>query len=251
VRIHPIVADLKRHRVIKKMRVLAIGAHPDDLEINCGGTLAKYVKLGHEVVMAYVTNGDMGHFYIQPEEMAKIRKEEARRASRVIGGKFMWLGLPDEWVFHDQKTRLIFIDMIREARPDVIITHDPDDYHPDHVTVSELVFAASFLATVPHIITKHNFLEKLPAIFYMDTYTGVGFLPDDYVDITMEIDKKLEALSQHKSQVEWLKKHDRIDILDYARTSARFRGFQAGVTFAEAFKKLKNRPGVYARGALP
>lgn len=237
--------------VMEKLRVLAVGAHPDDLEISCGGTLSRYVELGHEVAMAYVTNGDMGHFVIEPEDLAKIREREARSASEVIGAKFMWLGYPDEWVFHDKEIRLRVIDVIREAKADLIITHDPNDYHPDHVAVSDIVFAASFLSSVPHIVTDHGHVEKVPTIYYMDTYAGVGFLPEDYVDISGAIEKKLKALSQHKSQVKWLKEHDNIDILDCVRTIAKFRGLQAGVSYAEGFKRLLRRPGVPTRRLLP
>jgi LmbE family N-acetylglucosaminyl deacetylase len=236
---------------MEKLKVTAVGAHPDDLEIFAGGTLAKYVETGNDVTMVYVTNGNMGHVSIKPEELARIRKAEAHNASKVIGGRFIWLGLPDEWVFHNQETRLRFVDVIREAKPDVIITHDPGDYHPDHVAVSNLVFAASFLSTVPNIKTSHDFVERAPVIYYMDTYAGLGFMPDRYVNIGKQMEKKLEALSQHRSQIEWLKKHDKIDIMDYVRTAAKLRGYQAGADFAEGFKRIKNRPGPYTLELLP
>jgi len=236
---------------MERLRVLGVGAHPDDLEISCGGTLAKYVELGHEVSMAYVTNGDMGHFIIQPKELAERRREEARKATEIIGAKFLWLGLPDEWVFHDRRTREMVIDAIREAKADVIITHDPQDYHPDHVAVSDLVFAASFLASLPHVVTEHGYVARVPEIYSMDTYAGVGFLPDEYVDISSVMETKMKALSQHESQVKWLRDHDKIDILDTVKTIARFRGIQAGVAYAEGFKKMRRRPGTTHRRLLP
>ncbi len=233
------------------MRVLAVGAHPDDLEIACAGTLAKYVEDNHKVTMAYVTNGEMGHFQIPPRELARIREEEARKAAEVIGAEFIWLGLPDEFIFHDLVTRMKIIDVVREAKPDLIITHSPNDYHPDHVEVSNIIFAASFLSSIPHIETKHGFHEKVPPISYMDTLAGVGFQPEEYVDITGTIDRKLEALAQHESQVKWLREHDRIDILDFVKTVAKFRGIQAGVPYAEGFVGFKGWPRLKTERLLP
>ena len=113
------------------MRVVAVGAHPDDIEFLCAGTLAKYSQRGDEVFNVVCTNGDMGHVIIPPEELAEIRAQEAAAAAATVGAQIMMLGEPDEWLFHDKRTRLMVIDAIRWADPDVIITHHPDDYHPD------------------------------------------------------------------------------------------------------------------------
>jgi LmbE family N-acetylglucosaminyl deacetylase len=109
------------------MRVLAIGAHPDDLEFLCGGTLAKYAQQGHHVTMAVVTNGEVGSATLPKEEIAAIRKEEASAAASVIGADFFWMDFPDEFLFKTEQSRLAFINVIRRARPDVIITHAPSD----------------------------------------------------------------------------------------------------------------------------
>ena len=124
------------------MRVLAVGAHPDDLEILCAGTLARYKQAGHEVIMAHACNGDCGHFVIPPEELARQRAAEARAAAEILGAEV--LTIPDmgdgDLRGDDVKARMAMVDIIRMARPDVIITHGPEDYMPDHVAVSELVF---------------------------------------------------------------------------------------------------------------
>ncbi|MDH3674677.1 MAG: PIG-L family deacetylase, partial [Anaerolineae bacterium] len=101
------------------MRVLAVGAHPDDLEILCGGTLARYAQEGHAVIMCVATDGTAGHMEIKPPELAQIREREARAAAEVIKAEFIWLGYPDELIFNDRETRLAVIDAIRQARPDV------------------------------------------------------------------------------------------------------------------------------------
>ena len=235
----------------EKLRVVAVGAHPDDLEILCAGTLAKYRELGHHVTMVYVTNGNMGHMTIQPPELAKIRQEEARRSTRIIGADFIWLDYPDEWVFHDMDTRLKFIDTIRQAKPGVIITHCPNDYHPDHKAVSDLIFAASFLSSVPNIKTPHEAYPKVVPIYYMDTLAGVDFLPTEYVDISDTLETKKEMLACHQSQVKWLMEHDKIDIIDFVGTVAKFRGLQCGVSYAEGFRKFDGWPRNVTKRFLP
>ena len=114
------------------MRVLAVGAHPDDLELLCGGTLAKYAQQGHHVTMAVATNGEVGSMTLPKEEIAAVRKAEAEAAATVIGADFVWMGYPDEFLFSREDTRLAFLNLMRRARPDVVIAPAPTDYHPDH-----------------------------------------------------------------------------------------------------------------------
>ncbi len=220
------------------MRILAVGAHPDDLEIICAGTLLKYKEQGHDVVMAIATNGEQGHFVIMPEELREIRKQEAAASAEICGAEFLWLGFPDEFIYHDHETRMKFIEMMRQARPDVVITHNPECYHMDHRIVSELVFVSSFLATVPHVNTPSKPTEKIPALYYMDSISGAGFLPSEYVDISSVMDKKLKMMACHQSQVKWLREHDNIDILEMISVQSRFRALSCGVQYAEGFKRL-------------
>src|SRR5437016_14492169 len=127
------------------MNILAIGAHPDDLEILCGGTLARFAQRGDRVTMLIMSDGSAGHAEIPAAELAAIREREARAAVAVIGAEFVWLGLRDEFVFNDEPTRILLLNAIRAARPELILTHHPDDYHPDHRSVSRAVFDASFI----------------------------------------------------------------------------------------------------------
>src|SRR5688572_24212078 len=108
---------------MNKLRVLAVGAHPDDLEITCGGTLARYARAGHTVVMAHLLNGDKGHYRMAPAELVKIRREEARRAAAVIGAESVTLDMPDGMLYSCAETRQRVIDLVREVKPDVVITH--------------------------------------------------------------------------------------------------------------------------------
>lgn len=241
-------------KIEKKMRVLAVGANPDDIEFLCAGTLAKYVKQGHEVVMRYVTKGDKGHYHIPPEELAELRKGEAEKAAAIIGVEVKGLGFPDLDLYYDRETKMIFVEMIRGTRPDLIITHDPNDYMSDHRMTSQLVFDASFCASLPHYKTKegkYKAHDKIPPIFYMDTVAGVGFSPSDYVDITDTFQLKKRMLSEHKTQVTWMKEHDNIDFLEFMEEIARMRGEQAGVRYAEAFRRLEVWPRLVAGRLLP
>src|SRR5581483_1218632 len=126
------------------MRILAVGAHPDDLEILCGGTLAKYRARGDTVVMAHASYGDKGHFVIPPDELTRIRRAEAQAAAQVIGAECVELGFADMQVENTQPGRLRVIDLLREVRPDVVFTHHPDDYHTDHTELAALVLHATF-----------------------------------------------------------------------------------------------------------
>jgi len=231
--------------------VMAVGAHPDDIEILCAGTLAKYANQGSRVVMACITNGNMGHAVIPPAELAQIREKEMRESAKVIGAEVVWLGFPDEKVFDDQDTRLKVVDALRVGRPDILITHSPSDYHPDHRMASKLVFDASFLCTVPHIETEHPFHTKVAPILYMDTLAGLEFQPEMYVDVTETFETKRKMLSKHQSQVRWLKEHDKIDILEFIEVVARFRGLQCNAKYAEGFTRLKAWPRMAPESLLP
>jgi len=233
------------------MRILAVGAHPDDLEILCAGTLARYAQEGHQLVMCVATDGTAGHMVIKPPELARIREREARAAAELIDAEFIWLGFPDELIFNDRETRLTFVDAIRQAKPDVIITHAPDDYHPDHRMVSSLVFDTSFIASLPNIETNQPAHSIVPPLYYMDTLAGKGFHPTEYVDIGSTIDIKRQMLACHQSQLKWLKDHDNIDVIEFMEVVARTRGFQCNVLYAEGFRQADVWPRTPPGRLLP
>ena len=227
------------------MRVLAIGAHPDDIELACSGTLAKCVERGDTVIVCHASSGNLGHVIIPPDELTVIRANEAKRAGAMAGIEVIWGGYDDLDIYEENKeARDKMVDVIRYANPDFIITHDPDDYMPDHSAVSKLVFDAAFTATLPNYPTKEKTVAKLVPIFYMDTLAGVGFNPEFYVDISKQIDLKMEMLECHESQLVWMREHDNIDFADMVKTCSRVRGYQCGVDYAEAFRQCR----VYLKG---
>jgi N-acetylglucosamine malate deacetylase 1 len=221
------------------MNILAVGAHPDDLEILCGGTLARYAERGDKVYMASLTNGNMGHPKIEPEDMGKIRREEMQKSASIIGAEVIWIDVDDELSEVNVKTRLKMVDAIRFAKPDIIITHDSNDYHVDHRNTSQLVFEAAPLACVHNIKRDYEVLDKQPLVYLMDTVGGIGFIPNEFVDIGSTIEIKKKMFRCHESQDAWMLEATGFDISDVIETMAKFRGYHAGVHYAEGFRRLE------------
>ena len=221
------------------MRILAIGAHPDDIEILCGGTLAKYSKQGHHVYMAHLCNGCLGSKDTPPETLAKIRDNEAKNSAGLIGAVTLGPIAGDLEIYPTRDMRIRVVDIIRQARPDIIITHSLDDYMPDHVTTGQLVFDAAFTATLPLYKTDYPAHEKITPIYQMDTVAGFCFEPDVYVDISDFFETKKKMLLFHESQYKWIKGHHQSDPVQLIEKMAGFRGLQCGVEYAEAFKKVR------------
>ena len=228
------------------MKVLAVGAHPDDLEIGCGGTLARLKDQGHEIAMCVMTNGNLGHKVIPPEELSQIREGEAEAGAAQLGAEFFILGYSDLAIPDSEEAVARIAEVIRQVRPDFIITHPQNDYMRDHSLTGELAFEASFAATIPHLYPDLQALEDVVLLYEMESLCGVGFLPEHYVDISDVLERKLAALREHRSQVQWLLDHDKIDVCEMATALARFRGIQCGVQYAEAFRErrayLRGRP---------
>lgn len=235
------------------MNVLAIGCHPDDLEIACSGTLRKYVEQGANVYMCHVANGDQGHVIIEPEPLAAIRAEEARKAAMFIGAKEIFsIGVSDMQVNrHDQAQIDAVADVVRLTKPDVIITHNPEDYMQDHMETSHLATNGAFMSGLPHRSVNHPAYSSFIPTFFMDTLAGVNFNPSHYVDISNQIERKLQALNMHESQVKWMLEHDDIDFVDMVRTCSRYRGYQCGVAYAEAFRPYNVYPRHSTKHLLP
>lgn len=234
------------------MNVLAIGCHPDDLEIGCFGTLARFVKEGHHVTACHITNGDLGHVEIEPPELRVIRNKEAENAAKVIGAEAVTLDTGDLTVdsMNEELNREL-LRIIRDVKPDLIISHTPQDYMRDHVETGAMAFRTSFQATVKHKYPAYSATARVAPLYYMDTLAGVNFNPTEYVDISEVIELKLEALACHESQIVWMKDHDGIDFIDFVRTCSKFRGLQCGVEYAEGFTMCQTWPRLTTKRLLP
>ena len=235
------------------MNILAIGAHPDDLEILCAGTLALYAQQGHNVSMAIFTCGDMGDLEVPPKELARTRKAESESAAAIIGARLLWPGIMDEHVFANEAQRRIMIDLIRESDPDIILTHSPDDYHPDHRYLSQLVFDSYFQKGLPHIPNQTRPACRFGGtqVYYMDTLAGIGFLPTEYVDITPVMETKREMLRCHKSQFRAISTLANRDLEQLVAVQSRFRGLAGGCAFAEGFRRLETWQRGLSQRLLP
>jgi LmbE family N-acetylglucosaminyl deacetylase len=190
----------------EKLHIIVIGAHPDDPD-KVGGTAHKWAQLGHDVLLVSLTNGDAGHQSIKPAKLARIRREEARRAGEAIGVRYITLDNHDGKLMPTYKNRLEVIKLIREHKADVVIFPRPYDYHPDHRYTGTLVLDAAYMVTVPRILPNVPHLQKNPVFLYMsDGFVHPEpFKPDVCVIIDDVIEKKIDMYHQHTSQMyEWL-----------------------------------------------
>lgn len=235
------------------MNVLCVAAHPDDTELLCAGTLARYAQEGHQVTIAIFTDGSIGDAVVKPDVLSATREQEARDAAAVMGAQLIWAGITDELVFPSQEQRHRMIDVLREADPDVIFTHSPTDYHPDHRYVGQLVFDSYFQKGLPHMPG-----QSLPAcrfakaqLYYMDNICGINFTPTEYVDITGTFELKKQMLLCHKSQFIAMEDLASTDMLDLMDVQARFRGLAAGCRYAEGFTRVDAYQRGLTRRILP
>jgi len=207
----------------QKLNIIIIGAHPDDPD-KVGGTAYKWTQAGYNVMMVSVTNGDAGHQSVKAEELAKIRREEARKAGEVIGVKYITLDNHDGQLMPTYENRLQIIKIIREHKADLVVFHRPYDYHPDHRYTGILVLDAAYMVTVPTILPEVPHLGKNPMFLFMSDgfIHPEPFKPDVCVIIDDVIEKKMDMYHQHKSQMyEWLPFNrgalDKVPVTDSAR----------------------------------
>jgi LmbE family N-acetylglucosaminyl deacetylase len=191
----------------KPLRILMIGAHPDDCDIKSGGTAALFAKMGHEVKFLSITNGDAGHMEMGGGMLAKRRYAETQEVAKRLEIQYDVLDNHDGELLPTLEIRLDVIRKIREWGADVVISHRPNDYHPDHRYTGVLVQDAAFMVGVPNIAADTPPLRKNPVfLYYQDNFQKPNpFSPDIVIDITSVIDQKIYALDAHTSQFyEWL-----------------------------------------------
>ncbi len=190
-----------------KLRVLIIGAHPDDCDFKAAGVAALYTRLGHTVKFVSVTNGDAGHHEMGGGTLARRRQEEANAAGDVIGIEYELLDNHDGQLLPTLENRYQIINLIRQFRPDLIMSPRPNDYHPDHRYTSQLIQDAAYMVTVPNVCAFSPHLAINPVIVYVSDHfqKPYPFTPDVVVDIDEVAEQKLQMLHCHTSQMyEWL-----------------------------------------------
>ncbi|GIW98677.1 MAG: hypothetical protein KatS3mg111_2010 [Pirellulaceae bacterium] len=195
----------------RPLRVLVFGAHPDDAELFAGGLIVRQRRAGNVVKIVSVTDGRSGHHRVPPEELVAIRRAEAVRAGAAVGAEYVTWDFPDGALLPTLDVRCAIIREIRQFSPDLVLTHRPFDYHPDHRAVGTAVQDACYLVTVPHVCPEVPSLARDPVVASMvDLFTRpVRIQPDVVMDVAAEIDQVLSMLACHQSQVfEWLPYHD-------------------------------------------
>jgi LmbE family N-acetylglucosaminyl deacetylase len=193
------------------MNVIAIGAHPDDIELGCGGALLRHVAAGDRVTMLVMTTGERG-----PQD-AVSRVIEQEEAARLIGADLVWGGLADGAIPHDRDTVALIDDIVRRCGADVMYTHAPNDSHQDHVNTSASSISAA---------------RKLSRVLCYQAPSTKGFEPTVFVDVEDTMSGKIEALEAHRSQV---LRCDMVD-LEAIEAASRYWGYQARMRYAEAFE---------------
>lgn len=204
------------------LKVICVGAHPDDPESGCGGTLARYAALGHSVTIVYLTRGERGIDGKSLDEAARIRTAESEAACRIIGAKPVFFGQIDGATEFTRAQLESMTRLLNDERPDVLFTHWPVDTHPDHQVAS--------------LLAIRGWMRRGTGLLYFfEVDTGdqtEGFFPNTYVDVSQVMDKKKSALFAHVSQdgqAIWREHHE---------VMAAWRGREVAVPAAEAFVHL-------------
>lgn len=184
-------------------RVLLLGAHPDDAEFHAGGLLAAHVKQGATVKLISVTDGGAGHHRRSSDDLVATRRAEAAAAGAVLGVPYVNWDFPDARLQPTLELRERIIREIRDFAPDLLLTHRPCDYHPDHRAVGQAVQDASYLVTVPLVVPDAPFLRRDPVVAYMcDLFTRPYPLQPHIVrNIAGAVDTIVAMLACHESQL--------------------------------------------------
>ncbi len=199
------------------MNILAIGAHPDDVEFGCGGSLIKYARAGHNVYLLVLTNGEVGG---NPDQ----RQKEQEAAVEIIGAKeLFWGGFEDTQLEDNLQLILKIEGIVRKINPDIVFLNYSNDVHQDHRAAAKAGLSAT---------------RYIREVLFYEVPTTQGFEPDIFVDIGEVLEKKAELLKAHSSQTHKTRVEN-LNIVESAQSCANFRGFQGRVRYAEGFKALR------------
>jgi N-acetylglucosamine malate deacetylase 1 len=243
---------------VEALKIMVFGAHPDDDEFLAGGTTALYSALGHRVWLVTLTNGDAGHNQMSGAPLARRRKEEAAHAAAALGAESVVLDNHDGLLLPSLEVRTQVITLLRRVRPDLVMTHRPYDYHPDHRYTGQVVQDALQMARIGNVVPFEPPLDYRPvAVYTFDEFQKpYPFIPDVVVDIDAVIERKRAALECHVSQMfefiynyppaglddaqrsAWLKEKTEPELTSAARTcqGALVKKYGKPVHYAEAFE---------------
>jgi LmbE family N-acetylglucosaminyl deacetylase len=247
----PALAD-RRKAMTEPLRVLALHAHPDDVEFQCAGTLILLREAGCQVTIATMTPGDCGSAEHDAETIAEIRRREAKESATLMGADYLCLEFRDLAIFNDDESRRRVTEVLRRVRPDLILTAPPVDYIADHEMTSLLVRDACFAASCPNYATRQwepaAPMSRIPHLYFVDPLGGCDregrpVTVDFIVDVSRVFETKRRMLACHASQREWLLRQHGID--EYLESQAHWgeeRGARIGVAQGEAFRQYRGHP---------
>lgn len=219
------------------MSVVVVAAHPDDVELLCAGTLARLADAGHKIALAHLTYGDKGG-RDDPAALAATRGREAQASAALINA------IPEGRICGDLELymRADLAERVASLLPaagvDAVITHHPDDYHPDHRITSELVLKAA---------RERSLLSR---VWFMDSVGGAHFVPTHLVDVTATFETKKRMLRCHESQMAWMSTARHADMEYMIEWTGRWRGLQANVGYAEGFRSAVDSAGWFAQDVV-
>ena len=202
---------------MRQMNILAIGAHPDDIEFGCGGALTKFAAKGHQIYLLVMTRGGMG-------ASPKVRAKEQADAKLILGAQqVFWGGYRDTYLVADKNMIEKIEKVIARVRPAFIFCHYPDDTHQDHRNLCQATVSAT---------------RYVKNVLFYEGPTTQNFSPQVFIDISETLEQKVRALKAHRSQIKKTNIED-LSIVELAGSSANFRGIQGRVKYAEAFHSLR------------
>jgi len=199
------------------LNILALGAHPDDIEYGCGGTFLKFARSGANIFFMVLTKGEFGG---DPG----IRVKEQEEALKLLGvKKIFWGGYVDTELPNERIIITRIDEVIEEVKPDEVYVNYIDDIHQDHRTLAECTLAAT---------------RYVKRVFFYEDYTSNNFEPDVFVDIEDVLEEKQKLIQVYSSQVS--KAYPtKLDMVESVRAAANFRGFQGKIKYAEGFKAFR------------
>ncbi len=229
------------------MKILACGAHPDDIEFMCAGTLFLLKQKGHKIALLNINNGSCGSATLSPEEIRKIRREESLKAASLLGADYFSLEIPDLESVFDNQTRRATAEIFRVIQPDIVLTHYPQDYMSDHEMASLLARDASFTSALRNYPTYAKepapILPHIPYLYYWSPLEGLNYFGECVnmnivIDISTVIEDKVQMLSCHASQREWLRKqHGMDEYIEFMKRESARMGKSKGFAYGEGFSQ--------------
>lgn len=228
----------------RKRTVLSVGAHPDDVEFMCSGTLKLLKERGFEVHICIISGGDLGSSVEKQEDIIRIRRQESINAARLLEAKLYPLGELDLRIELDDRNKMRVTEIVRTVDPLIVFTHPHEDYVMDHEVTSRLVRHGCFSASIPNYFTQsvlpQPIISEAPYLYYCSPLEGRNIYGDFvsqriHIDITKVIDFKVKMLECHMSQRDWMSKLGMDRYIEGMKSTAKLYGEASGYEYAEGF----------------